>query len=1124
MKFCEVCYHELDDAAVFCPNCGEVCRIKEKTYPMWDDEDNKNHSGEDDGMDVTDTPETQDAEPPVENENEYIPFRDDSNDEDGVYASDTSETQDEELSVEGNVEYIPFRDDSDDEEFEQADIEELLDKARSYYIGEEGDENCYKAFSCYKNCVEIDPDNSKANNGLGKCYAGGIGTKRDRSKAMEYYRKAAMEGLTEAQYNLALELARKQDPEAVDWYIKAFENGDLDAPLKLAVIYREGALVACDDEKALEYFRKAVELGNTEAMVNLALMYLRGDAVKQDVDEGLSLMEKAAENGNSAAANNMSVFYCDGEYVQKNIDMSISWAIKAMELGDCDQLLQYAFEYLEGSDDLKQDKEEAFRIFTRCAENGDMEGMEEVAFCYLNAEGTDKDQDKGIEWFEKAAKLGSQKGFGNLRDLYCDKYGEQSGEQKWFDLLNEVADDGYFSAMVILANCYLDGDGVEQDISKGMSFLDRAVEGEYGDACVSKGLYLFRGEYGLTEDMKEGIRLWEIAADQDNPVACHNLGVCYKEGDGVEQDSTRAIDYFTRAMELGYTDAILQLGYMYYDGEIVEKDDKKAFDYYEKAYSEGSIQGAYCLGIMYAYGKGVEQDLVKALELYEYAAENDHALAARQAGLFYKEGKGVEANAEKANEFFRRAADLGDDKARILLNGENILSADISELMEIYDKGDRSVAFFIGSAYLQGQKGASKDISKAIQFLTISADENSISMNSHRAMIMLADIYYEGKDIPVDYERAFMYAKRSFDLQPTDFAIYLMTMMYAYGKGVEKDREKVKELCEEAINRGINEIWPYRFMAQSLLIGTVSDDDMVKAYNCLCKVIEMDPDDPYANDLFAKFYKTGIKTKEFVVEQNINKAVECFKKVNTPEALMELGDIFSKEEYGLFDPEKAISYYKQSRSNGNINAAAGIVGLQLSTDFAGRPWRDEKMGVYYGLDYLNNGDNMPLKGMVLLFVDMYLANCFTSGIDKAYALNQYENMSRNMKNYKLSFADNKTEAIIRQVLPRIVQGAWQKILEQTQDDNEAFNKSINYLSGIDSVMESDSVIKQACKDEVGRIYCIIGKYYIDTAGNDQTKLYTAKRQLENSAYYGNTEAVALLGRFKTTMLGKLVFK
>ena len=55
-------------------------------------------------------------------------------------------------------------------------------------------------------------------------------------------------------------------------------------------------------------------------------------------------------------------------------------------------------------------------------------------------------------------------------------------------------------------------------------------------------------------------------ANQGNADAQGFLGDCYRKGDGVEQDFTKAADYYTKAAEQGHAQAQCILGNCYYLG------------------------------------------------------------------------------------------------------------------------------------------------------------------------------------------------------------------------------------------------------------------------------------------------------------------------------------------------------------------------------------------------------------------------------------------------------------------------------------------------------------------------------------------------------------------------------
>ena len=78
----------------------------------------------------------------------------------------------------------------------------------------------------------------------------------------------------------------------------------------------------------------------------------------------------------------------------------------------------------------------------------------------------------------------------------------------------------------------------------------------------------------------------------------------------------------------GYAPAQCNLGYCYKNGKGVEQNCDAAVEWYIKAASQGNVTAQYNLAICYESGDGVEQDYKKAIEYYTLAAENGNKNAA----------------------------------------------------------------------------------------------------------------------------------------------------------------------------------------------------------------------------------------------------------------------------------------------------------------------------------------------------------------------------------------------------------------------------------------------------------------------------------------------------------------
>ncbi len=70
--------------------------------------------------------------------------------------------------------------------------------------------------------------------------------------------------------------------DAVKWYRKAAEQGMADAQYNLGLKYDNGLGVPQDYAEALKWYRKAAEQGNASAQTNLGVMYGVGEGVPQD--------------------------------------------------------------------------------------------------------------------------------------------------------------------------------------------------------------------------------------------------------------------------------------------------------------------------------------------------------------------------------------------------------------------------------------------------------------------------------------------------------------------------------------------------------------------------------------------------------------------------------------------------------------------------------------------------------------------------------------------------------------------------------------------------------------------------------------------------------------------------
>ena len=73
-------------------------------------------------------------------------------------------------------------------------------------------------------------------------------------------------------------------------------------------------------------------------------------------------------------------------------------------------------------------------------------------------------------------------------------------------------------------------------------------------------------------DFATALKEWKPLAEQGNAVAQYNLGVMYRNGEGVTQDYAEAVKWLRKAAEQGDEEAQNNLGWMYEKGNGVLQD------------------------------------------------------------------------------------------------------------------------------------------------------------------------------------------------------------------------------------------------------------------------------------------------------------------------------------------------------------------------------------------------------------------------------------------------------------------------------------------------------------------------------------------------------------------------
>jgi TPR repeat protein len=178
------------------------------------------------------------------------------------------------------------------------------------------------------------------------CYEFGWGTKKDVSKAVQYYRQAASKNHPGAMTRLGRaclsgDLGLNKYREGLKWLKRATESADVQynaAPYHLALLYVTGYGddIFKDETYAAQLFTQAADLGHSESCYILGDAYEHGKlSCPRDPALSVHFYTGAAQRGHPAAMMALCAWYMVGAepVLEKDENEAYEWARQAAECG-----------------------------------------------------------------------------------------------------------------------------------------------------------------------------------------------------------------------------------------------------------------------------------------------------------------------------------------------------------------------------------------------------------------------------------------------------------------------------------------------------------------------------------------------------------------------------------------------------------------------------------------------------------------------------------------------------------------------------------------------------------------------------------------------------------------------
>lgn len=418
------------------------------------------------------------------------------------------------------------------------------------------------------------------------------------------------------------------------------------------------------------------------------------------------------------------------------------------------------------------------------ANNGDAEAMYKLAEQNLQIISTNSASSRNVEsgnsgfyWYKKAYENGSIEAIEKLGTCYNNGLGTKRDKDKAIALYEEGWQKGSPSALLALCNAktpirYSHSDDTLEEPNEPAFLALVKLAKERDD--LEPIFYEYIAKQYITSKNKEVIYFLEKGINtpnQSNINSSHSRGFCH-----------------------------LVLASFYANGTYVEKDENKAKDLLKDIAKQYIIYGdAYTF-------------LAHKLAMIELEKSTDFLSVARIYDPSYRtfpyEQYIFESNYDKATEYYKKSAELNNLDAKSSLiniykstNPKKALEMAISTLNNSKERNINSamqygqLAFYVATSYMEGIL-IEKDTKKAVEYY-----EKSVEYMDRQSALELAKIYFYGKVLEQDYDKALKYLlvaeKNFFD---TELFEMLGTIYENGTKNTPKDLKKALEYYRKQLS------------------------------------------------------------------------------------------------------------------------------------------------------------------------------------------------------------------------------------------------------------------------------------------------------------------------------------
>ena len=328
----------------------------------------------------------------------------------------------------------------------------------------------------------------------------------------------------------------------------------------------------------------------------------------------------------------------------------VIWLDKGIvqEFGDCQTVCNHYQYKLENDPNILEERANA----------GDSFALNRLGCMYRDGLGVDRNCTKAYELFNTAASTGDPEALVNCADLITSYNVPDVDVSQAIGMYISASRKGSNLAKTRLSSYY---SAERNDILTNIESIYRRLLSNNCESMLFVKYAQFLEKKG--SDPNTILDYYQKGSDNDS-YACLRIGQYLINGDRVDRDITKGLQWLIKSSDLGNSYASKLLGDLYSEGIYIDKNLELAEYYYKKADSLGDYDSKFQLATLLTHGVGddkydyYEKHLIQTFfddivyladsfsldsslifQLFEMAAASGNAWAKMRLGEMYRDGR-----------------------------------------------------------------------------------------------------------------------------------------------------------------------------------------------------------------------------------------------------------------------------------------------------------------------------------------------------------------------------------------------------------------------------------------------------------------------------------------------------